>query len=86
MQSSHYSIFKVLPIDILKIDGSLIKDIDTSKISYTLTHSIVTLAQELNITTVAEFVHSKEVFEVVQKLNVDETQGYFLSEPLATIS
>jgi diguanylate cyclase (GGDEF)-like protein len=82
---SNYSIFKVLPIDILKIDGSLIKDIDTSKISYTLTHSIVTLAQELNITTVAEFVHSKEVFEVVQKLNVDETQGYFLSEPLATI-
>jgi EAL domain-containing protein (putative c-di-GMP-specific phosphodiesterase class I) len=55
----------------LKIDGSLIKDINTSKTSYTLAK--------------AEFVHSKEVFKVVKQLQVDEIQGFYLSKPLKEI-
>jgi diguanylate cyclase (GGDEF)-like protein len=82
---SNYSIFKTLPIDILKIDGSLIKDINTSKTSYTLANSIIMFSKELNITTVAEFVHSKEVFKVVKQLQVDEIQGFYLSKPLKEI-
>jgi diguanylate cyclase (GGDEF)-like protein len=82
---SNYSIFKLLPIDILKIDGSIIKDIDSSEISYKITKSIVLLAKELGITTVAEFVHSESVYDVVKSLDVDEIQGYFLAEPKADI-
>jgi EAL domain-containing protein (putative c-di-GMP-specific phosphodiesterase class I) len=41
--------------------------------------------KELNITTVAEFVHSKEVFKVVKQLQVDEIQGFYLSKPLKEI-
>ncbi len=82
---SNYSIFKLLPIDILKIDGSLIKDIDTSKTSYKITQSITLLAKELGITTVAEFVHSKEVLETVKALHIDEAQGFYLAKPSADI-
>jgi diguanylate cyclase (GGDEF)-like protein len=83
---SNYTIFQTLPIDILKIDGSLIKDIDHSQIAYKITKSIVLLTQELNIDTVAEYVHSKEVLEVVKSLNITEAQGFYLAKPEATIS
>ena len=83
---SNYTIFKILPIDILKIDGSLIKDLDRSKTSRTITDSIVLLAKELGIKTVAEFVHSKEVLKEVQKLGIDEAQGFYLAKPCAEIS
>ena len=82
---SNYEIFKILPIDILKIDGSLIKDIDTSLISYKIVHSISVLAKELGIKTVAEFVHSKNVLETVRTLNIDEVQGFYLAKPLPKI-
>ena len=82
---SNYTIFKVLSIDILKIDGSLIKDLDTSKTSRTITDSIVLLAKELGIKTVAEFVHSEAVLREVKKLGIDEAQGFHLAKPSATI-
>ena len=78
---SNYShILEIMP-DILKIDGSLIKNIHESKNSYILVSSIVSLAKVLNIKTVAEFVHSKEVFEVAKSLGVDEFQGFYFSPP-----
>jgi len=82
---ANYAIFKTIPIDILKIDGSLIKDLNSSKTSKTIVDSIVLLAKEMNIKTVAEFVHSKEILEEVKKLGVDEAQGFYLSKPSATI-
>jgi EAL domain-containing protein (putative c-di-GMP-specific phosphodiesterase class I) len=41
------------------------------------------MAKELNSKTVAEYVHSKEVYEVVKTLNIDYLQGFYLSEPRA---
>jgi diguanylate cyclase (GGDEF)-like protein len=82
---ANYTVFKSLPINILKIDGSLIKDIDSSSLSYKITHSIVMLAKELGITTVAEFVHSAEVYKIVQELDVDYSQGFYLAKPSAKI-
>ncbi len=78
---ANYNIFKQLPIDILKIDGSLIRDINTSEASYKITHSIVLLAKEFNITTVAEFVHSQSVLETIKELHIDEAQGFHLAKP-----
>ena len=85
---SNYAMFQSLPIDILKIDGSLIKDIDTSEISYKITNSIVLLAKELGITTVAEFVHSQAVYDKVKSLDIDDVQGYFIAkpEPIITVT
>lgn len=68
--------------DYLKIDGSMIKNIDSSKKSYEFVKSIVSLTKALGIKTIAEFVHSKEVFDVCYKLGVDEFQGYYFSPPV----
>ncbi len=79
---SNYShILEIMP-DILKIDGSLIKNIHENKNSYVLVSSIVSLAKVFEIKTVAEFVHSEEVFRIVEDLGVDEFQGFYFSPPL----
>ena len=67
--------------DFVKIDGSLIKHLDTDKKSYELVKAIVFFSKELGIQTVAEFVHSKEVFEVALSLGIDQFQGYYFGMP-----
>ena len=78
--SSMENILKLKP-EIIKIDGSLIKNIDHLAESKMIVKNIVNMAKELNATTVAEYVHSKEVLESVQALEVDFVQGFYLYEP-----
>jgi len=67
--------------DYLKIDGSLVKDIDTNTRSFTLVEAIVQFSHKLGIKVIAEFVHSKVIFDMLNELHVDEYQGYYFSEP-----
>jgi len=82
--SSMENILKLKP-EIIKIDGSLIKDIDKSTESITIVRNIINMAKELKAETVAEYVHSKDVYEVVKKLGVDYLQGFYLYKPKAFI-
>ncbi len=68
--------------DFLKIDGSMIKNIDTDKKSYEFVKAVVGLTKALGIETVAEFVHSKEVFDICYELGIDQFQGFYFSPPL----
>ena len=70
-----------LNIDYIKIDGTLIKNIDKDISAQIIVETIVDFAKRLNISTVAEFVHNEDVYEKVKELNVNRTQGYFLSKP-----
>ncbi|OHE00511.1 MAG: diguanylate cyclase [Sulfurimonas sp. RIFOXYD12_FULL_33_39] len=85
---SGYSNFKTI-IDIeanyLKIDGSLIKNIDVNIKDYKVVKSIIHFAAQSNMKTIAEFVHSKEVFDKLVELNVDYMQGFYISTPKATL-
>jgi len=67
--------------EILKIDGSLIKNIDSSAEARTIVKNVINMAKELNTKTVAEYIHNKEVLEIVQELGVDFLQGFYLGEP-----
>jgi EAL domain-containing protein (putative c-di-GMP-specific phosphodiesterase class I) len=71
--------------DYIKIDGSLIKDIDKNENSKIVVETIILFAKKLGKKTVAEFVHSKEIYDIVKKLGVDYIQGYYLSEPKPSI-
>jgi diguanylate cyclase (GGDEF)-like protein len=70
-----------LNVDLLKIDGSLIKNIDTDTNAQTIVEAIVHFSQQLGLKTIAEFVHTQSVYEKCLELNVDYFQGYYLSEP-----
>ena len=68
-------------VDYIKIDGSFIKDIHTNKNNLNICKTIVHLAQALGCEVIAEFVHSAEVLDVVQKIGIKYSQGYYISEP-----
>jgi diguanylate cyclase (GGDEF)-like protein len=78
---SNFEYLMKLKVDYIKIDGSMIKNIDTDKNSQMITQTIVEFAKKMNIQTVAEFVYSKNVFDKVVELNVDFAQGYYFGEP-----
>ncbi len=73
-----------LDIDFIKIDGSLIKDIHKDKTAQIIVKSIIDIAKEAGIITIAEFVHSKEVYKKVQELGIDYSQGFYLAKPQPT--
>lgn len=83
---SNFEYLMKLKVDYIKIDGSMIKNIDNDKNSQMITTSIVSFAKNMNIKTVAEFVHSKNVFEKIKELDVDYSQGYYFGEPTDTIT
>ena len=70
-----------LDADYLKIDGSLIKNIDKDEHSKLIVETIVDFAKKSDMKTVAEFVHSKEVFEITKEIGIDYFQGFYLGEP-----
>ncbi|MDY7115781.1 EAL domain-containing protein [Halomonas sp. SSL-5] len=70
-----------LDVDLLKIDGSLVRQLDTDPGAETLIRGIVGFARELGITTVAEFVHSEAVLARVRALGVDFAQGACIGMP-----
>ena len=74
-----------LNVDIIKIDGSLIRHLDANDDAMTLTRGIVRFASELGIDTVAEFVHSPEVLEQVRELGIDFAQGAYVGMPAGAL-
>ena len=71
--------------DYLKIDGSLIKNIDNDSKALTLVNAIIEFSHQLNIKVIAEFVHSEVIYEMLKEIEVDEYQGFYFSEPLQKI-
>ncbi|MDZ7817673.1 MAG: EAL domain-containing protein [Aliarcobacter sp.] len=82
--SNFAHILKIRP-NYIKIDGSLIKNINTDKNSFELVKSIIDFSKALNIKVIAEFVHSKDVYDTILNLGVDEFQGFYLGEPSLNI-
>ncbi|WP_158297285.1 EAL domain-containing protein [Nitratiruptor sp. SB155-2] len=69
-----------LGADYIKIDGSLIKNL-TNEVNYTIVKHIVSLAKDLGVKTVAEFVENEEIYQLVCSLGIDYSQGYYFHRP-----
>ncbi|MFY9088378.1 EAL domain-containing protein [Arcobacter aquimarinus] len=78
--SNFAHILKIRP-DYIKIDGSLIKNINLDKNSFEMVKSLIEFSKAMNIKVIAEFVHSKEVYNTLYELGIDEYQGFYLGEP-----
>lgn len=69
--------------DILKIDGSLIKNIENDNFSLDIVQTIVNFAKKQNIKIVAEFVESENIYKILHSLGIDYSQGYYFGKPEA---
>ena len=67
--------------DYLKIDGSLVRNIDKDESSYILVKAIIDFSHKLGISIIAEFVHTKKIFSLLKELHVDEYQGFYFHKP-----
>ncbi|MDR0736113.1 MAG: EAL domain-containing protein, partial [Zoogloeaceae bacterium] len=81
---SSFAYLKQFHVDYLKIDGLFISNIDSDPSDRAVVHAIVQLAKVHNLKTIAEFVSSESILEVVRELGVDYVQGYarHVPEPL----
>lgn len=79
---SNFANLTRIKVDYIKIDGTLIKDIDTNENSKLIVQTIVSFAKKMNIKTIAEYVHSSTVESVVKEIGIDYSQGYYIDEPV----
>lgn len=71
--------------DILKIDGSLIKNIETDAFSRNIVETIVTFAKKQNIKTIAEFVENENIYNILKEIGIDYSQGFYFGKPMQLV-
>lgn len=76
------SYLKNFPIDTLKIDKSFIDEIVVNDKDAAIAHTIVQLAGNLGLSTIAEGVEYSEQQTVLQEMGCSQLQGYLFSKPL----
>lgn len=76
-----YARLKDISADILKIDGSFIRNVLTSSLDYQIVESICKLARMKKMLLVAEYVETDAVKAAVQSLGIDYIQGYLVGRP-----
>jgi EAL domain-containing protein (putative c-di-GMP-specific phosphodiesterase class I) len=79
-----FNYLKELPADLVKIDGSFIRLLDTQPANYAITRAILDLSHQIGMSVVAEWVESVEVLEALMGLGIDYGQGFLLARPLST--
>ncbi|OUS14041.1 hypothetical protein A9Q89_00780 [Gammaproteobacteria bacterium 53_120_T64] len=79
---SSLNYLKNLPVDILKIDRSFIKDIELNPDDKPIVKGIIALADSLGLTTIAEGIENEQQSAIVHELGCNIIQGYLISRPL----
>ena len=79
---SSFSALKSLPVDFIKIDGSLVRDVANNAIDKAAVRAIAELAKALNAGTIAEFVEDGETLNTLRALGISHAQGYGLGKPI----
>jgi diguanylate cyclase (GGDEF)-like protein len=80
---SNFNLLTLLDIDFVKIDGSLIEKITTSKDLEIIVNTIANFSKEFKVKTVAEYVSNEDIYNKIKELNIDYCQGYYFDKPLS---
>ncbi|QZA78063.1 EAL domain-containing protein [Deefgea tanakiae] len=80
---SSFSYLKDLDVDYLKIDGSMIRNLERNESDVALVTAIIQMAKALKLCTIAEFVENDIQKEILCSLGVDYAQGYAIHKPEA---
>jgi len=67
--------------DFIKIDGTLIKNLDSDKNARIITEAIISFSRKLGKKTITEYVHSEEIYKLVKELGADYSQGFYFGAP-----
>ena len=81
---SNFDHISHLDVDYIKIDGSLIEQLNSSDRSKTIVEAIIHFAKELEIETIAEYVSDESLQLMVEEMGINYSQGYFIGKPQAS--
>ena len=79
---SSFAYLKNLPVDFLKIDGSLIRELEHDQSNITMVESIIHIGHSMGLKTIAEYVENQAILEIVQSMKIDFVQGYGIARPV----
>ena len=79
---SSLAYLKFLPLDLLKVDISFVRDIDRSETDKSIVNAIVQIARSFGLKTTAEGIEKKEHLEILKKLGCNYGQGFFFARPM----
>ena len=77
---SNFTRIQAYQPDYIKIDGSIIQNIEHDNFSKDLVETIVFFAKKQNIKTIAEFVENENIYNIIKELGVDYSQGYYFAK------
>ena len=72
---------KIYEFDVLKIDMDFLRTFDTNKKTQVIIATIINMAKELDIHTLAEGVETKEQYEFLRRIGCEKMQGYLFGKP-----
>jgi diguanylate cyclase (GGDEF)-like protein len=78
---SSFTCMKKLPVDFIKVDGGLVRDILSNPVDHAMVRAINKLGHLLGKQTIAEFVETTDVADELRKMGVDHMQGYAFAQP-----
>ena len=78
---SSFSYLQKLPVDIIKIDGAFVQDMDTNSINRVFVENIKRTAEAMNKKTIAEFVENADIEVMLREIGIDYGQGYHIHKP-----
>ena len=79
--ASSLNYLKSLPIDLIKIEGSFVHQLENDVFSQAVVRAVVALASALKLPVVAEYVESRNVMAILSEMGVDYAQGYLFGKP-----
>ncbi len=79
---SSFGYLTSLPLDYIKIDGKIVRDIVTNPINLTIVESINQIAHIMKLQTIAEYVESDAIVNLLQAREIDFVQGFHLDKPV----
>ncbi len=72
---------KIYDFDVLKIDMNFLRSFDTNKRTQVILATIVNMAKELGMHTLAEGVETQEQYEFLRRIGCEKLQGYLFGKP-----
>lgn len=78
---SSFGYLKNLPVDVIKIDGSFIRDIEHDTMSRSIVEAVAAIGHQRGLEVVAEWVDSVNMLPTLRELGVDYAQGFALHRP-----
>jgi PAS domain S-box-containing protein len=82
---SNFEYLMKLNADFIKLDGSLIREIDTDEKLCSVVETIISFAQKNNIAVIGEFVATEAIYDKTIALGIEFGQGYYLGHPQAEL-